>query len=194
MGGSKVQTSGPPFGGILPWGIRRETLILTGKERWFVVRSLPRQEMKAEFQLLRQGFRVFLPRVPKAVRHARKLRTVQSAIFPSYMFVILELGRDRWRPINGTFGVSNLIMAGEAPQPVPLGVVEQLLAYADDHGLMRFDGDLRVGQSVRVTSGVFANAIGSLERLDASGRVRVLLDIMGGKVPALLDRSALEAA
>jgi hypothetical protein len=33
-----------------------------------------------------------------------------------------------------------------------------------------------------------------LERLDANGRVRVLLDIMGGKVPALLDRSALEAA
>jgi transcriptional antiterminator RfaH len=110
------------------------------------------------------------------------------------MFVILNLGRDRWRSINGTFGVASLIMAGETPQAVPVGIVEQLLDYADDQGLVRFDRDLRKGQSVRVTSGPFANAIGCLERLDASGRVRVLLDIMGGKVPALLDRSALEAA
>ena len=60
--------------------------------------------------------------------------------------------------------------------------------------MVRFDRDLREGQSVRVKTGPFASAIGSLERLDANGRVRVLLDIMGGKAPALLDRSALEAA
>jgi transcriptional antiterminator RfaH len=110
------------------------------------------------------------------------------------MFVILNLGRDRWRSINGTFGVGSLIMAGETPQPVPFGIVEQLLDYVDDQGFVRFDRNLREGQSVRVTSGPFVNAIGCLERLDANGRVRVLLDIMGGKVPALLDRSALEAA
>jgi transcription antitermination factor NusG len=189
-----VQSSKSPTGVILPWDIRREALALRGGERWFVVRSLPRQELRAEIQLLNQGYRVFLPRAPKTVRHSRRLRTVQSAIFPSYMFVILELGRDRWRSINGTFGVSNLIMAGEVPKPVPLGVVEQLLVHVDERGLISFDEKLRVGQSVRVTSGVFVNAIGCLERLDASGRVRVLLDIMGGKVPARLDRASLEAA
>jgi transcriptional antiterminator RfaH len=110
------------------------------------------------------------------------------------MFVILNLGRDRWRSINGTFHVASLLMAGETPEPVPFGVVEQLLDYADDQGFIRFDHNLREGQSVRVTSGPFVNAIGCLERLDASGRVRVLLDIMGGAVPTLLDRSALEAA
>ena len=158
------------------------------------MRSLPRQEARAEFHALNQGFRVFLPRISKAVRHARRLRTVRSAIFPTYMFVILDLGRDRWRSINGTFGVASLIMAGETPQPVPIGIVEQLIDFADDQGLVRFERDLSIGQSVRVTSGPFANTIGCLERLDASGRVRVLLEIMGGKVPALLDRSALEAA
>jgi len=181
-------------GRSLPWVRRRETLVLTRDERWYVVRSLPRQETRAEFQVVNQGFRVFLPRISKTARHARRLRTVHSAIFPTYMFVILNLGRDRWRSINGTFGVGSLIMAGETPQPVPFGIVEQLLDYVDDQGFVRFDRNLREGQSVRVTSGPFVNAIGCLERLDANGRVRVLLDIMGGKVPALLDRSALEAA
>lgn len=172
----------------------RSLSVLAGAERWYVVRSLPRQEAKAQFHLSRQDFSVFLPLMTKTVRHARQLRTVRSAIFPSYMFVALDLGRDRWRSVNGTSGVASLIMAHEAPEPVPVGVVEQLLDHLDDDGLVRFDRDLREGQSVRVASGPFASAVGCLERLDANGRVRVLLDIMGGKVPALLDRSALEAA
>lgn len=163
-------------------------------ERWYVVRSLPRQEARAEFQLLRQGFPVFFPRAMKTVRHARKLRMVKGSVFPTYMFVVLDIGRDRWRSVNGTGGVASLIMQGDAPQPVPVGVVENLLELVDEGGMVRLDRNLREGQKVRVVAGVFANAIGVLERLDANGRVRVLLDIMNGKVPALLDRLALEAA
>jgi len=179
---------------IQPWDIRRATLAPRGGERWYVVRSLPRQEVRAEINLLQQGFPVFLPLMTRTVRHARKLRTVRGAVFPTYMFVVLDLNRDRWRAVNGTFGVASLVMARETPEPVPQGVVEQLLDYADDNGVVRFDGDLREGQSIRVTTGPFSSAVGLLERLDANGRVRVLLDIMGGKVPALLDRSSLEAA
>jgi transcription antitermination factor NusG len=178
---------------IEPWKTRRETLALCGDERWYVARSLPRQEARAEFQLLLQGFRTFLPRMTKTVRHARKLRTVNSAVFPTYMFVALDPGRDRWRSVKGTFGVASLIMAGDAPVPVPFGVVEQLLDCADDGGLVRLDRDWSAGQSVRVVSGPFARAIGCLGRLDANGRVRVLLDIMSGKVSTLLDRLMLEA-
>lgn len=173
------------------WDIRSP--LATG-ERWYVVRSLPRQEARAEFQLLRQGFPVFFPRATKTVRHARKLRMVKSAIFPSYMFVLLDVDRDRWRCVNGTGGVASLIMGGERPQPVPVGVVENLLDLIDEEGMVWFDRNLREGQTVRVVAGPFTSAIGVLERLDANGRVRVLLDIMSGEVPAHLDRSALEVA
>jgi transcription elongation factor/antiterminator RfaH len=179
---------------IEAWQSRRRSLVLSEGERWYVVRSLPRQEARAEFQLQLQGFPVFLPRMRKTVRHARKLRAVKSAVFPTYMFVVLDLARDRWRSVNGTFGVASLIMAGERPQPVPFGAVEQLRDDTDDDGLLCLDGDLREGQSVRVLSGPFANAFGRLQRLGANGRVRVLLDIMGGGVSAEMDRSTLEAA
>ena len=189
-----MSSSGSQSFRIEAWQSRRRTLALSEGERWYVVRSLPRQEARAEFQLHLQGFRVFLPRMTRTVRHARKLRAVKGAVFPTYMFVVLDPARDRWRSVNGTFGVASLIMANETPQPVPCGVVEHLLDYTDDDGLLSVDRDLREGQSVRVASGPFANALGRLERLDANGRVRVLLDIMGGKVPAVLDRSTLEAA
>jgi transcription elongation factor/antiterminator RfaH len=176
------------------WKDRRAAMGLVGEERWYVARSLARQEARAEFHLLMQGFRVFLPWTTRTVRHARKLRTIKSPVFPAYLFVALDPARDRWRSVNGTFGVASLIMAGEAPQPVPHGVVEDLLDYADENALLRLDRDLREGQAVRVIAGPFANAIGCLQRLDGKGRVQVLLDIMGGKVAAVIARSALEAA
>ena|ERR1019366_4939748 len=108
------------------------------------------------------------------------------------MFVVLNLQKDRWRSVNYTFGVISLIMSGDMPEPVPSGVVEKLLDDTDEGGAARFDSDLRVGQSIRVTTGPFTHVLGCLERLDANGRVRVLLDIMGGKVPTIVDRSALE--
>lgn len=167
--------------------------LLTGTERWYVARTLPRQEARAEFHLRQQGIRAFLPRATKTVRHARKLRTVNAPFFPGYIFAVLDVRRDRWRAVNGTFGVASLIMGGEQPLPVPPNVVEHLLDYTDQSGIVRFDRDLREGQSVRVTTGPFTGALGYLERLDPKGRVRVLLDIMGGNVPMLLDRATLEA-
>jgi transcription antitermination factor NusG len=43
-------------------------------------------------------------------------------------------------------------------------------------------------------SGPFANLVGTLDRLDAAGRTRVLLDIMGKAVPVAIHRLALAPA
>lgn len=166
---------------------------LDAGERWYVVQTLARREAAVLMHLNAQNFRAFLPQMTRTVRHARKLRTMRSAVFPGYLFVALDLRRDRWRSVNGTYGAAGLVMGAEFPLAVPRGVVEQLLGYADAAGLCRFDRDLVEGQTVRVVVGPFANAIGRLDRMDANGRVRVLLDLMGGVLPARLERSALEA-
>jgi transcriptional antiterminator RfaH len=45
------------------------------------------------------------------------------------------------------------------------------------------------GQGVRVTAGPFADFVGELEHLDDNGRVRVLLEIMGGRMRVDLPQS-----
>ena len=164
-------------------------------ERWYVAQTIARREFGAALQLRAQAFRVFLPYVIRTARHARRVRAVKTAAFPGYLFVALDVGRDRWRSVNGTIGVSRLVMGGDgAPLPVPFGVVETLFSYLDESGACRFERDLVVGQSVRVVAGPLADAVGRLVRLDARGRVRVLLEILGGQVYATLERAALEAA
>jgi transcriptional antiterminator RfaH len=66
--------------------------------------------------------------------------------------------------------------------------------YCDATGACRFDRDLVEGQQVRIISGPLASAVGKLTRLDANGRVGVLLELLNGSVPGTLNRSALEAA
>jgi transcription elongation factor/antiterminator RfaH len=168
-----------------------KTLALEGNERWFLVHTQPNSERKAELHLGAQGFRTHCPQIQKTVRHARQLRTVRAPLFPRYLFLILDLNRDRWLSVRSTIGVSSLFTCGDRPVPVPKGVVEALIMRTDEANLTRFDVDLTMGQMVRILSGPFADFVGTLERLDAAGRVRVLLTMMGSTVPVALHRSAL---
>jgi transcription elongation factor/antiterminator RfaH len=163
-------------------------LALEGGKRWYVAHTQPQREAQAAQQLGNQDYHVFLPRILKSRRHARKFETVLAPLFPRYLFIALDLGRDRWRSVNGTYGVDRLLMRAGEPEPVPRGLVEQLIEAAanDDEGVVRCGPALKEGQSIRVTAGPFAELIGTLDRLDDQGRVRVLLEIMGGTVPVVL--------
>lgn len=162
--------------------------------RWFAVNAQARREERAQRQLENQGYRVYLPKRRKTARRGRKLVTVVAPFFPRYLFVTLDLTWQPWRNINSTFGVSALVMAGERPQAVPAGVVEAMIAATDDHGVLSLSHNLTVGSPVRLLAGPFAEQLGTLERLDDSGRVRVLLSIMGGSVPVQIARDLVTAA
>jgi transcription elongation factor/antiterminator RfaH len=162
--------------------------------RWYAVYAKPHSESRAQFHLENQSFSTYLPKRLKAVRHARKIKTIKAPFFPRYLFVALDLDRDPWRSVSGTFGVSSLVMAGERPRPVPLGIVEAMIASTDSRELLSFENKLHVGASVRLLAGPFAEQLGTLERLDDSGRVRILLNIMGGAVPVQVSREFVTAA
>ena len=166
-------------------------LPLAGEQRWYVVRTLAQRERLAVQQLVNQGYRAFLPLHLKTRRHARKVETISAPLFPRYLFTILDLTCDRWRSINGTFGVERLLMSGAKPQAVPHGLVESFISAADEDGTVHFDFHLHEGQSVKVVAGPFANLIGRLERLDDKGRVSVLLELLGGSVRVALPRKFL---
>src|SRR5262245_26553192 len=76
------------------------------------------------------------------------------------------------------------------PIPIPSGIVKSLIKELDGD-VIRFDRRLPKGRNVPISSGVFADMLGTLERLNDRGRVPVLFKIMGRAFPTILDRSAL---
>lgn len=175
----------PPSAPFCSRPIVSPVVVPHGEAQWFAVNIRPNCERKAVLNLERQGFETFLPVQIKTVRHARQYRTVCRPLFAGYLFVSLDLKRDRWRSVNGTHGVVTLVMNGGEPSRVPTGIVEGLIAVATDKGVIRFDHELVPGQKVKILTGPFADFIGTLERLDDQGRVKVLLDMMGGQVPVM---------
>ena len=162
--------------------------------RWYAVHCLSHREGAATAHLLNQQFPVFFPRRRKTRRHARRIETVLAPFFPGYVFVTLDLSRDRWRSVNGTYGVASIVMQGEGPAPVPVGVVEALQNACDEDGVMHYEADLQPGQRVQIVQGAFTELVGQLDQLDASGRVRVLLDMLGRRTAILMPREGVVAA
>jgi len=105
----------------------------------------------------------------------------------------MDLERDRWLSVRSTVGVCGLFTQNGQPCPVPVGIVESLIERSEGN-VVRLDGSLVKGQTVRILSGPFADFTGTLEQLDASGRTQVLLSIMGASVPVALNRAALAPA
>ena len=165
-----------------------------GGPDWFVAQIYPGKERLAQFHLQNQAFKSFCPRFRKTRRHARKAETVLLPLFPGYLFV--EIDSDaRWQPINHTIGVKRLLgnSAGQ-PQAMPLPVMEALFARCADEAVTQILEEIRPGDRVRLATGPFADQIAMVESLDDSGRVRVLLQILGSPHPVAVGRSQLDAA
>ena len=160
-------------------------------QRWFVAFTQSQREMVAVDNLRRQGWPTFLPFHVATRRHARRFRTVRVPVFPRYVFVALDLERDRWRSVNGTLGVQRLVMAHDRPIPAPIGAIETLMRSVDRHGNLEFTSAFEPGSRVRLVSGPFADALGVLHALDASGRVEVLLEMLGGSVRLKVDAAQI---
>ena len=77
---------------------------------WYVVYSKPAQEVRAETELMNQGFSVYLPKISESKR-VRSQWTHQTC--PTrYLFVRPEYAEQSISPVKSTRGVSHLVRLG----------------------------------------------------------------------------------
>jgi transcriptional antiterminator RfaH len=164
--------------------------------RWFAVHTHPQAEQWARDQLSAQGFRVFLPQYLRKWTHARRVVRKPYPLFPRYLFVEINLAVQRWRSVNGTFGVSRLVGSDDGPTPVASGIVEELMRRRDEMGMIKLAAGPRfaVGDKVRILGGAFASVLGLFEGLADRDRVLILIDLLGRKVRVTLDAPSVEKA
>lgn len=163
-------------------------------KRWYVVNTLPHQELRAQENLKRQGFEVWLPEFRRKRRHARRIDTVVVPLFPTYLFVQIDVDVERWRSINGTFGVVRLLCEGDQPTAVPSGLIDGLKLKVDASGTIVLPPrQFRVGETVRVTAGPFAEMEGMFEDMSGRDRVLILFNLLGRQVRASVPLSELAA-
>jgi transcriptional antiterminator RfaH len=166
---------------------------------WSVAQTETQRETTAAEWLKRAGFETYLPKIKITRRvvdrneHARIVARIVP-LFPNYLFVRVV---DRWWSIANTIGVTQLLLAGDHPAPVPEHEMARIQGQ-ERGGLIRLPQPpgLKRGDHVRVLHGSFRDHIGLYDGMRAHQRVAILLDILGRKVPVevpLADLAALDA-
>lgn len=148
---------------------------------WFLAQLKPNSAHIAERNLKLQSFQTFLPMEDGTKRVRGRFVNVPRPLFPGYIFVAFNPGAGHWRAINSTNGVTRLVSFGAEPAPVPLDIISQLMLRCDATGKLLPPKLLKPGDQVRVTTGPFADFVGTIEVLAPERRVWVLMEIMGAQ-------------
>jgi len=158
-----------------------------GMRSWFVLRSRPRREHSVCAYLLGRAIEAYFPLLRR--RRARRPVVVEP-LFPNYLFVRLRLGTEEVAIARSCPGASYLLGAPGQPIAVPDELVAQIRA-REAAGPVGF----RPGQRVVITSGPFRDLEAIFDaQLSASGRVRVLLQLVGRLVGVELTEDMLRRA
>ena len=159
---------------------------------WVAVITQVNSERKAYINAQHQGFDAFWPRIRETTVVAGRLTYRDRSLFPRYEFVRVFT---TWRPLLSTIGVVGLIMNGQRPAFVPHNEIEILRSRQIDGYVVlpKAPPKFSVGQTINITSGVFAGFAGLFDGMNGDQRVRVLLEMLGGKRSVEIDERSISA-
>ena len=158
---------------------------------WTVLRTHPNSEKTAIYNLERQNFEYYQPKIQERKNRKQGLVTVESPLFPCYLFVRVV---DRWMCLHSTHGVASILTNGSFPAVVRDQVIDDLRnreagGYIQLPKQKKFD----VGDKVTIKDGAFADQTALVERMPVKERQRVLLSLLSNKIRVLVDETSLDA-
>ena len=141
---------------------------------WYLVQCKPKQDDRAEENLLRQGYVCYRP-LHTCERLSRGLRRkVEESLFPGYLFI--QLSRlDNWAPLRSTRGVSRIVSFGNQPLAVEESLIDQLQQRCSSAPASEL---LESGDTVRISHGPFAELEAIFMSMDGNERVVLLMNIL----------------
>ena len=145
--------------------------------QWYALRAKPRQETAAASLLERAGVEVYVPQVK--VQNRRYTPPTVEPLFPGYLFSRLDPMAGEIRLAKYTRGILHVLGYGDEPCPVPDSLIDTLQARLAARNGQLVGPEYQPGERVLITSGPFQDVEAIFDcRLSASGRVRVLINLV----------------
>lgn len=157
--------------------------------RWYLIHTKPSGETLAQSHLERQAYETYVPLVVQPVRRGGRWQERITPLFPRYLFLRLDTGRQLFGPVRSTMGVADIVRFGSDYAVVPERVIRELQLRADPtSGLHRLNCPpvFKHGTTVRIANGPFKGVEGVFQRDEGPERVVVLLGLLGRETPVRL--------
>ena len=185
-------------------GTAPEVSVPKSAKKWYAVHAYSGMEKSVHRALLErieraemQGLfgRILVPTEEVIeVRNGRKAVT-ERRLFPSYVFVEMEMTDDTWHLVKNTSKVTGFIGGkSNKPSPIPQHEVDKILQQMQD-GVEKPRPKVlyEVGEVVRIKEGPFTDFNGNVEEVNyEKSKVRVTVTIFGRATPVELEFAQVE--
>ena len=163
---------------------------------WYVIHTYAGYENKVKANLgsrissMNVEDRVFEVVIPMEdvmeIKQGKK-QVVQKKVFPGYLLCRMYLDDDSWYVVRNTPGVTGFVGSGAKPTPLSDKEVDRILQVKADQKKLKPRLEFEEQESVRVTSGPFANFTGSISEINVDqSKLKVLVNIFGRETPVEL--------
>lgn len=118
----------------------------------------------------------------------------EKKIFPGYIMVRMKLNDLTWNIVKNTRYVGKLLGANNTPYPIPDFEVRRVLQQVEEGKIAKeMKKVFEVGESIRITNGVFETFNGFVEEVEEERqRLKVLVSIFGRETPVDLHFDQVE--
>jgi len=185
-------------------GTAPEVSVPKSAKRWYAVHAYSGMEKSVHRALLERieraemqdlFGRILVPTEEVIeVRNGRKAVT-ERRLFPSYVFVEMEMTDDTWHLVKNTSKVTGFIGGkSNKPSPIPQHEVDKILQQMQD-GVEKPRPKVlyEVGEIVRIKEGPFTDFNGNVEEVNyEKSKVRVTVTIFGRATPVELEFAQVE--
>ena len=129
----------------------------------------------------------------KKIIEERGFKNIKTPLFPGYIFVSTNSLNKTWHKINYTRGVKSIVSFGNNISPIDKNFVDDLKKTEVNGRICFFKiKKLRIGDSCKITGGIFKNYFCFINKMCPKDRVKVLLKFLGREINCMVSRNILE--
>ena len=169
--------------------------------RWYVLHAMSGYEekvaqtlehLKELRKLGEEVAEILVPYENKLESHKGKKRTVKKKMYPGYVLVKMNLTNENRHTLKQVQGVIGFIGSADAPQPLTDREISQIFARMDQEE-PEIEMAYAVGDTVKVISGPFTEAIGKVREIELDRRkVKIMVSVFGRDTQVELDFEQVE--
>ncbi len=170
---------------------------MSEKAQWYVVHTYSGHENKVKANIEKmvenRGMEdiiqeIIVPTEEKIEIKNGKKKTKQKKIFPGYVVVKMIMTDESWYVVRNTRGVTGFV--GPGSKPIPLSEKE-IKSMGIEEPTPEID--IRIGDTVKVTSGPFENFMGVVKGISLEKQtLRVLISMFGRETPIEIHFTQIE--